>query len=262
MTSDCARLAIRSWVLPGIVALVAACGYLPISRTSLVGTGPLEQAVKPAPLNEPLGECGPEGSQPDYALNRRKNRVDTAAWLATPWSVIARLPWPREVGLRFRNQWTQGEQQEVARFEGAAVRVEGYLQAFKLEGREPPNCYSEDPAMRDYHLWLAEEPRDAQRRAIVVEITPRVRALHPNWTEVQLARLRTSRARIRVSGWLMLDQMHPERVGLNRATLWELHPILRIDVQRGSRWVSLDSLVSRVDPVPAHPSSIGAPGPP
>lgn len=66
MTPACARLTIRSWVLSGIVALVAACGYLPISRTSLVGTGLLEQAVKPAPVNEPLGECGPESSQPDY----------------------------------------------------------------------------------------------------------------------------------------------------------------------------------------------------
>lgn len=244
MTPACARLTIRSWVLSGIVALVAGCGYLPISRTSLVGIGPLEQAVKPAPVNEPLGECGPEGSQPDYALNRRKHRVDTAAWLATPWPVIARLPWPRKVGLRFRNQWTQGEQQEVARFEGAPVRVEGYLQGFKLEGREPPNCYSDDPAARDYHLWLAEEPHDAPRRAIVVEITQRVRALHPNWTESQLARLATSHDRIRVSGWLMLDQMHPERVGVNRTTLWEVHPILRIEVQRADQWISLDSLVS------------------
>ncbi|MDQ2668522.1 MAG: hypothetical protein M3Z05_21385 [Gemmatimonadota bacterium] len=245
----------------GITVSVGACGYLPVSRTSLVGTEPLEHALKPTPVNAPFGECGPEGSQPDFVLNRRKNRVDIAPWIDTPWPVIARLPWPRLVGLRFRNQWTEGEQQEVARFEGAPVRIEGYLEGFKLEGREPPNCYSDDPNARDYHLWLAEEPRDARRRTIVVEITPRVRALHPNWTEAHLTMLETSRDRMRVSGWLMLDQMHPERVGLNRTTLWEVHPILQIDVLRGEKWVSLDSLGAFDGPAPNHPPTAGPPRP-
>ena len=52
----------------------------------------------------------------------------------------------------------------------------------------------------------------------------------------------TSQARLRVSGWLMLDQMHPERVGINRVTLWEVHPIIRIDVQQSDGWVTLDSM--------------------
>lgn len=75
-----------------------------------------------------------------------------------------------------------------------------------------------------------------------MEITPRVRIRYPNWTAERLALLKESHDRIRVSGWLMLDQMHPERVGGNRATLWEVHPILRIDVRREERWVALDSL--------------------
>jgi hypothetical protein len=78
-----------------------------------------------------------------------------------------------------------------------------------------------------------------------VEITPRVRATHPAWTEARLDTLVSSQARIRISGWLMLDQMHPERVGVNRVTLWEVHPIMHIDVQQSGRWVSIDSLPSR-----------------
>jgi hypothetical protein len=228
----------RSWAA---LALVTACGFLP-RGTSRVGAESLESAPKPAPVTAPLGGCGPEGSQPDYALNRWKNRVDEGSWLDTPWATIARLPWPHAVGFRFRNQWTEGERAAVARFEGAPVRVEGYLQGYKLEGREPTNCYSSDPAERDYHLWFAENPHEARKRSIVIEITPRVRRAHPGWTEERLAALVASQMRVRVSGWVMLDQMHPERVGLNRVTLWEIHPIMHIDVQQTGRWLPLDSL--------------------
>jgi hypothetical protein len=224
-------------------ALLAACGYLPISRMSRNGTEAIESAPKPSPVDAAFGSCGPAGSQPDYVLNRRKNRVDEGMWRDTPWRVIARLPWPREAALRFRNQWTAGEQRAVARYEGAPVRVQGYLLGFRLEGREPPNCYSNDPDARDFHMWLAELPNESRKRAIVVEITPRVRVHHPTWTAERLAWLRETHAPVRVSGWLLLDQMHPERVGGNRQTLWEVHPILAIDVQRASGWVPLDSIV-------------------
>jgi hypothetical protein len=232
-------------MLPVLAGTVASCGFLPISRMSRDGTGQLESAFKPTPVDSAFGSCGPAGSQPDYVLNSRKNRVDEGVWRDTPWPVIARLPWPRAAGYRFRNQWTEGERDEVARYEGAPVRVEGYLQGFRLEGREATNCYSDDPAQRDYHLWFAEEVGDSRKRSIVVEITPRVRATHPAWTEARLDTLVSSQARIRISGWLMLDQMHPERVGVNRVTLWEVHPIMHIDVQQSGRWVSIDSLPSR-----------------
>lgn len=241
-------MSLRGVLVRALVCLIATgCGFLPLSRTSRTGADLLESAAKPPPAVPALVGCGADGSQPDYALNRRKNRTDEARWIDVPWPTIARLPWPRAVGLRFRNQWTEGEQREVARYEGAPVRVEGYLQGFRLEGREPTNCYSDDPAQRDFHLWFAEEPGDARRQAVVIEITPRVRALHPGWTAERLATVQTSRDRIRVSGWLMLDQMHPERVGLNRATLWEIHPILQLEIRRDSAWIALDSLEMPTD---------------
>jgi hypothetical protein len=225
-----------------VAALLPACGYLPISRMSLSGTDALESTPKPSPVDSAFGSCGADGSQPDYVLNRLKNRVDAGPWIDTPWQVIARLPWPREAALRFRNQWTVGEQLAVARYEGAPVRIEGYLLGYRLEGREPPNCYSDEPGARDFHMWLADQPGVSRKRAIVVEITPRVRVHHPSWTAERLAWLRETHDPIRVSGWLMLDQMHPERVGGNRQTLWEVHPILGIEVKRAGTWVPLDSI--------------------
>ena len=221
----------------------AGCGFLPITRLSSAGTEILEQAPKPPPVIAPFDGCGEAGSQPDYALNRRKNRVDSGQYIPISWQTLARLPWPRRVGYRFRNQWTSGEQREVARYEGAAVEVEGYITDYKLEFPEPPNCYSTNAAGRDYHIWLTENPHQSKRESIVIEITPRVRISHSGWTDERLAALVETQARVRIRGWLMLDQMHPESMPWTRFTLWEVHPIMQID-WRTSRnaWVSLDIL--------------------
>ena len=41
----------------------------------------------------------------------------------------------------------------------------------------------------------------------------------------------------------MLDQMHPELVGRNRVTLWEIHPVLALEWKRDDgRWLPVDSL--------------------
>lgn len=229
---------------------VAGCGFLPLSKMSFVGTEILEAAPKPPPVDTAFEGCGEAGSQPDYSLNRLKNRVDDGKFLPTAWKVIARLPWPRRVGYRFRNQWTTGETREVKRFEGAPVEVEGYLVGFKLELPEPPNCYSTGARQKDYHLWLSEHANDTQRNSIVVELTPRVRVSHPGWEEDKLAAMVNTQVHLRIRGWLMLDQMHPENVGRNRTTLWEVHPIMQLE-WRSSRgkWISLDSLSPSSDTV-------------
>lgn len=225
---------------------LAGCGVFHVGPTSLEGADVLARAPKPTPVDSEFDGCGPAGSRPDYALNRRKNRIDEATYVPVPWSVIARLPWPVWAGYRFRNQWSRGETRDVTRYEGAAVEVEGYLAAYKLEVPEPPNCYARDAAHKDFHLWLASKPGDSKTHSIVVEITPRVRVHHAMWTDEHLAALRDSRVRLRIRGWLMLDQMHPERVERNRRTLWEVHPIMHIDWQRAdSTWISLDSLAPR-----------------
>lgn len=223
---------------------VAACGVFHVGRTSREGAEVLELAQKPAPVDSEFDGCGPDGSQPDYAINRRKNRIDEGNYIPVPWTMIARLPWPVWAGYRFRNQWSKGETREAARYEGAAVEVEGYLTAYRLEVPEPPNCYAREARHKDFHLWLSRNPGEPKTKSIVVEITPRIRVRHPNWTDENLASLRNARVRLRVRGWLMLDEMHPERVERNRRTLWEVHPIMQLDWQTPSgAWVSLDSLV-------------------
>lgn len=93
---------------------------------------------------------------------------------------------------------TESERGQVSRYEGTPVRLEGYVQGYKLEGREPTNCYSNDPAERDYHLWFAEHPNEARKHSLVVEITPRIRAKYREWTEERLASPVASQSRVRM----------------------------------------------------------------
>jgi len=233
----------RTYVLVIACTAFSACGFFPVNAFSTSGIDVLERAPKPPPFDSTFEGCGEAGSQPDYKLNRLKNRVDEGAYVPVPWKLIARLPWPRRVGYRFRNQWSRSETDEVARLEGAAVELEGHLSDYKLEFPEPPNCYATDERRRDFHLWLSEGPYDVGKRSIVVELTPRVRVTHVGWTEERLAALVSTQARVRLRGWLMLDQMHPESIGWSRSSLWEVHPVMHIEWRtwRGA-WVSLDSL--------------------
>ena len=37
-----------------------------------------------------------------------------------------------------------------------------------------------------------------------------------------------------------LDPEHPDQVDNTRGTIWEIHPIMQIEVQQQGRWVALD----------------------
>jgi hypothetical protein len=50
----------------------------------------------------------------------------------------------------------------------------------------------------------------------------------------------TTVAPVRISGWLMFDPEHAAAFGKYRGTLWEIHPITKIEVLRNNNWVDLD----------------------
>ncbi len=82
-------------------------------------------------------------------------------------------------------------------------------------------------------------PGDGRAKAVVVEVTPRLRARHPGWTPATLQELARDRGRVRVTGWGMLDPERPDQVGETSGTIWELHPVTKVDVFRYGRWVDL-----------------------
>lgn len=192
--------------------------------------------------------CGWVGSGGDTATNARKNRVDRAAtYHRVAFDSLARLPYPAHHA-KSRLSWPAPARDSLARYEGAALQVTGFLAGLKVEaggGGETANCHLADSAHVDWHIWLVGRPGDPKAAAVVVETTPRVRRAHPRWTPARLAPAIAQQDSVRISGWLMFDPEHAEQLGgthPTRTTLWEIHPVLRIDVFRAGRWVPLDSL--------------------
>jgi Bacterial SH3 domain len=196
----------------------------------------LMQARRPAsgqPLVENGAEvCGPTGDAKNaraQALNNNKNRTDMPGdsdYVEIGWNDLAGLPSEREND-----------------FVGAPVRVVGFLShTINVENTgkgESTNCHLRDDTEVDWHIYLTNSPAQAISQAIIVETTPRTRPQH-RWTTDMLAPVVDSQTQVRISGWLMYDSEHVGEIGTHRATVWEVHPITRIEVQQNGEWVDLD----------------------
>jgi len=195
---------------------------------------------KPKPAEITYQGCPPEGDGGDPVLNRLKNRVDEGTYVPVQFDAVEKLKWPPDTERKRHANWSASDTAQVERYEGIAIAVEGFLEGAKEEGPESPNCHGADLAQHDFHIWLTKTAGEGRSRSIVVEATPRVRAKHPAWRVDVLTRVAQSRARVRVSGWLMLDPEHPDQLGKTRGTIWEIHPIMLVEVEQQGRWVTLD----------------------
>lgn len=149
---------------------------------------------------------------------------------------IISLPWPVAATLHKRSQWSSSLKSEVWANEGKPVRVIGYLAHLKVEGPETPNCHGSEEKYRDWHIGIASVPTSAGKERLIIETTPRVRSAHPEWDKQVVNKIIDQKIPVRISGWLMFDPAHPEEVGKSRATLWEIHPIMTIEVREGNAW--------------------------
>ena len=244
------RAIVRRILLVAVLGLVVLLGVRRLSERRVVVQSsagvppartdpPSTAARRPVPEAPGFEGCPAAGDGGDRDLNRLKNRVDTAAWVPTPFASILSLGWPAGVVRRSRATWTRGDARRVAASEGLPVVVEGYFVGSKVEGPESTNCHGAASKFRDWHLWLASSPGKDRRRSIVVETTPAIRARHPEWSLGDIRRLVRDSTLVRVGGWLMLDPEHPDQLGKTRGTLWEIHPVMRIEVQRDGKWTGI-----------------------
>ncbi|SRR6266446_4106760 len=216
-------------------------------------------AAQDAVFHGQEGLCGLTGDGGDTATNQLKNRVDVPTeYHLVNWSSINKLPYPQGAP-RSRMQWASDQLAQIAPYEGEAVSAEGYLYKVKVESGgsgESTNCHFKRPTDVDWHMAFTENPGGTQggseADAIIVETTPRVREQHPNWTPAALEpwtyTLRSHQnpnyngQRVRISGWLMLDPEHQDMINHGqRSTLWEIHPITKIETSDGHAWTDLDA---------------------
>jgi len=195
---------------------------------------------KPGPAEITYQGCPAEGDGGDPVLNRLKNRVDDGTYLPVQFDAVETLKWPPDTERKRHASWSASDAAQIGRYEGIPLAVEGFVEGAKEEGPETPNCHGADLPQHDFHIWLTKAAGEDRTRSVVVEMTPRVRAKHPAWRVDVLTRVAQSRARVRVSGWLMYDPEHPEQLNQTRGTLWEIHPITQVEVQQQGQWVTLD----------------------
>jgi hypothetical protein len=192
----------------------------------------------------PDGHCGPTGDGGDTVTNQRKNRTDEpAAYHDVTWGAVQALPYP--VAGKSLDKWTPDQLAQIEPYQGIAVSVVGYLAALKPQNHgsgESTNCHFTNSEEVDWHVALVENAGDAESTSIVVETTPRVRKQHPTWTPGALTPWVKSDAPVRISGWVMMDPEHRAHLGRYRSTLWEVHPIMKIEVFQDGQWVDLDHL--------------------
>jgi hypothetical protein len=166
------------------------------------------------------GSTGDASNPKAQVLDSKKNRTDIpqpGTYIPAGWGVLANLP------------SAQPEQ-----LQDAPVEVEGYLShRIQVENNgsgESTNCHLLNADEVDWHMYLTSQPAQGIADAIIVETTPRTRPFH-SWDKSTLDALVDSNTKVRISGWLMYDSQHVGAIGTQRATVWEVHPITRIETQ-------------------------------
>jgi hypothetical protein len=215
--------------------------------------------ARPAPVTQTFEGCPAEGDGGDREMNRLKNRVDTATWQRASVAAVLALTWPKNIEQKRRTSWSATDRADIARYEGLPLQLEGYLAGAKSQGPESCNCHSVDNP--DFHLWLVDSPDKTRVDSVVAEVTPRVRARHPGWTMDRLRTVMNNKTRVRISGWLMMDAEHPDQLGKTRGSIWEIHPILEIDVATSAGWAPLDRATSAAPPANPVPTQADEPPP-
>jgi hypothetical protein len=193
------------------------------------------------------GHCGATGDGGDTDTNKRKNRTDVPSEShPVSFQALASLRVPEATTHRSPpNGWTAEQLAVIAPFEGEAVTVEGFIFVIRLQtsgSGESTNCHFHHAANTHWHIALTENFGDLEPKAVVVETTPRIRKDHPNWTTAAFKDYVKKNLPVRISGWTMVDPEHKNHLGVHRSTLWEIHPITKIEVFKNGTWVDLDGI--------------------
>jgi hypothetical protein len=176
--------------------------------------------------------CAQQGVGGDPWLNALKNRDATPPNVTpapiTISSILAMHPqYAEAAGKELRKKWSPAAQADVAPVENRFVVVEGYMLLARDEGKEACNCG--DTVHFDTHTWLGAKATDPRSTAsVVAEISPRLKKIHPHWNQAGFHALIAAHVKLRITGWMMWDQEHPDQVGKSRGTCWEVHPVHRI----------------------------------
>ena len=206
-------------------------GYIrvwdPRGNEGWVATAFVDKASTTSAMAAAAPACPVQGNavgQRDQATNRKKNRTSAPKQLQHP--AVADFVAPGNDATR----WS----------EKTGVQIVAYVDTVYSGGAETCNCGSNDASVWDTHIEISRDPQHAARTdRMVVEVTPRIRVHHPDWTTASLAPQLQGHW-VRFSGWLLYDWRHANESQNThpndpkqhnwRATAWEVHPVTAIEV--------------------------------
>lgn len=199
---------------------------------------------KPQPQEIIFDGCPPEGNGGDSQLNLLKNRVDEGGYVPVSFDTLTLLTWPKSVERQAMKDWSPDSRAYIAQYEGIPVVVEGYIVNVRESGPEPANCGRTGMGNIGWRISFTKNPRDDRSTAVIAEVTPRVR-LNRKWT-LDLVRsvIINDHLPARISGWLFFNPEDTGELGQTRATLWEIHPVMQIEVFQNGRWIPLDKFAN------------------
>jgi hypothetical protein len=243
------------WVAAGLVVLIVGAyfAYRAMGSGALL---PASAAVVAAPVGDlpnlpekqppasfTLDGCPPEGKGGDAELNLLKNRTDPGDYAIVSFDSLTTLTWPKNVERLAMPQWPESSRTFIEQYAGTPISVEGYIVGLREGPPDPADCNWNSSSYLDWHMSFTQNPRDQRVQSVLAEVTPRIRMRH-RWTIDSIhALIMDQHVRVRLSGWLYFDPEHPGDVGVSRSTLWEINPVMQIEVLDKNRWVPLDTLV-------------------
>jgi hypothetical protein len=198
--------------------------------------------TEPVLISPPTNFHGipPQGIGGDSLLNIKKNR-----WYApqnyTDMSIADIMNLPHDslssMEARDRKNWTPGAALQAASGEAIGVRTTGYFIYARKEGKE--SCNGDDTNYVDFHLWIADSFVKVEDGSLIAEAIPYWKEQFPKWMIDTFQTMAFRNVQVRISGWIMWDEDHPEQLGKSRASLWEIHPITKFEYYSNGSWQTL-----------------------
>ncbi len=242
------------WAVAGLLILAGGISFLR-SPTGSRLMRPLSSSVVAEPVGElpnipekqepasyTLDGCPPTGKGGDPQLNILKNRTDPGDYASVSFEALTTLTWPKNVERQPMADWPDASRNFISQYAGTPISVEGYIVNLREGPPDPATCNWLNSSYLDWHLSFTQGPRDERATSVLAEVTPRIRLNH-RWSIDAIHNLiMGDHVPVRLSGWLYFDPEHPGDLGVTRSTLWEINPVMQIEVLDKTRWVPLDSL--------------------
>ncbi|MHB8455266.1 MAG: hypothetical protein ACYDDO_11365 [Acidiferrobacterales bacterium] len=189
--------------------------------------------------------CPLEGRGGDSIANRLQNRVEVPGSYQEIDIATFRNEFSPDLHTAVtRNQFTPAQIDYIAPREKRAIALTGYLLMAQRGPRSAANC--NQLLRRNIVIWISTVPEIHPHQAkllraqsVVAELTPTGQAQHADWRLARLEKLARQGSQVRISGWAYYDASTRNALGKSQATLWEIHPVTRIEIWKNGGWKAL-----------------------